>query len=125
VNRWFGGTFQASGHYKSPTVLGTKNRESMFSAMYGPRFSYRMPWASAYGHILLGVGKTSVTVSPGPHASETAFAIAGGAGLDINLGSRVAVRALQIQYSPMNQVATRDHKFQASSGIVFYVGTQR
>jgi hypothetical protein len=125
VNQWFGGTFQATGHYSSPTVRGTKNKESMFSLLYGPRFSHRMGWASAYGHILLGAGKTSVTVSPGPHASEMAFQIAGGAGFDLNLGSRAAVRVLQVQYSPMNQVATKDHKFQASSGIVFRLGTKR
>jgi len=120
--RWFGGTLQVTGHYKSPVVLGTKNNEKMFSILYGPRFSHSMGWGTPFGHILFGAARAQVTVSPGPHASETSFAAAAGGGLDINLGSKAAVRVLQVQYSPMNQVGTKNHKFQASAGIVFRLG---
>jgi hypothetical protein len=125
VNRWFGGTFQATGHFKSPVVLGTKTRQRLFSFMYGPRFSYRAGWSTAFGHVLFGASRASATVSPGPHASETAFTAAAGLGLDVNLGSKAAMRVLQIQYSPMNPLATKDHKFQASAGFVFYLGNNK
>jgi len=122
LNRWFGGTLQLTGHYKSPVVLGTKNQERMFSIMYGPRFSYRMGWITPFGHVLFGAARATVTVSPGPHATETTFAAAAGLGLDVNLGSKAAVRVLQLQYSPMNPVGAKDHQFQASAGVVFYLG---
>ena len=122
VNRWFGGTLQLTGHHKSPVVLGTKNQETLFSIMYGPRFAYRMGWGSAYLQLPIGAGHTSVKVSPGPHASEWSFAVAAGVGVDVNLARRLAVRALQLQYSPMNQIATKNHTFQASAGLVFRLG---
>ena len=125
VNRWFGGTFQATGHYKSSEALGSANRHRTHSIMYGPKFSHRMNWASPYGHVLFGINRSSVRVSPGPHAEETGFAVAAGLGLDVKLGSKMAARAFQLQYSPMNQVATKRHKFQASAGVVFYLGDTR
>src|SRR5947208_15950661 len=38
-NRWFGGTLDVSGHYKTPILSGSNNREQMHSILYGPRFS--------------------------------------------------------------------------------------
>jgi hypothetical protein len=122
ANHWFGGTLQLTGHFASPVALGTKNDERMFSIMYGPRFSRRRDRGALYGHILFGAAHTSVTVSPGPHASDTDFAVAVGGGLDLNLRSKVAVRVLQLQYSPTNPVGARNRTFQASAGLVFYLG---
>ena len=122
ANNWFGGTLQLTGHYKTPVVLGTTNRERMFSILYGPRFSHRMTWGTAFSHILFGAGRATVTVSPGPHASETSFAVAAGGGLDVNLGGRAAIRVLQVQYSPTNQIGGKKHQYQASAGIVFHLG---
>jgi hypothetical protein len=122
VNRRFGGTFQLTGHYKSPVFRGTKSRQNMFSIMYGPRFTQRAGWITLYEHVLFGANRTSVVVSPGPHATETEFAVAAGLGLDVNLGSKAAIRVFQAQYSPTNPIVSRDHKFQASAGLVFYLG---
>jgi hypothetical protein len=122
LNRSFGGTLQATGHYTSPVFQGTKTRQNMFSIMYGPRFSHRMGWGTPYAHLLLGAARVSATVSPGPHTSEVGFVAAVGVGADLNLGRKAAVRMIQIQYSPMNPVVSTEHKFQASTGIVFYLG---
>jgi hypothetical protein len=122
VNHWFGGTLNFTGHYKNPVVNGTKNNINRFSVLYGPRFFYRMKWATPYAHVLLGAGRTSVTVSPGPHAEEWGFATAFGGGLDLHLGKHAAARVFQVQYTPLNQVGTGNNNFQASAGIVFYAG---
>jgi opacity protein-like surface antigen len=122
INRWFGGTFQATGHYKTPVASGVTNHVRSHSFMYGPRFSHRTRWATPYLHILVGVTNASVTVSPGPHASETGFTMGLGGGLDLNLGKNFSVRALQVQYSPMNPIVSKENKFQASAGVVFYAG---
>ena len=60
VNRWFGGTLDIRGLYKSPQVRGTKNRERMYSILYGPRLAYRGPWGIPFAHVLLGVAHTQV-----------------------------------------------------------------
>jgi len=125
LNRSFGGTLQATGHYKSPVLQGTKTRQNLFSLMYGPRFSHRMSWATPYAHVLLGIARTSATVSPGPHIAEVEFAAAVGAGFDLSIGRKAAVRVVQVQYSPMSPVVSRDHKFQGSAGIVFYLGSTK
>jgi hypothetical protein len=122
VKPWLGGTFQLDGHYKSPDFRGSKNRERIHSILYGPRFSHRAGWGTAYAHMLFGAARASVTVSPGPHPHETSFAATAGAGLDLNLGKKAAVRVLQLQYSPTNPLASKNHRFQASAGMVFYVG---
>ena len=82
-----------------------------------------MAWVTPFAHVLFGAAQVSVNVTPtGPHASETAFAAAAGAGVDLNLGSKAAIRVLQVQYSPMNQVAAKNDKVQASAGIVIHLG---
>ena len=128
MNRWFGGTLQFTGHFETPVVTGfanskSSNRERTFSIMYGPRFSHRMSFGMPFGQVLFGAGHTSVAVIPtGPHASDTTFEMAVGGGFDLNLGRKVAIRALQVQYLPTNQVGTKKDKFQASAGIVFNLG---
>jgi opacity protein-like surface antigen len=122
LNHWFGGTLQATGHYKTPVASGVTNHVHSHSIMYGPRFSHRMSAATPYAHILVGVTNASVTVSPGPHASETAFTMGLGGGLDLNVANKFSIRALQVQYSPFNPIVTKENKFQASAGVVFYAG---
>ena len=122
VNKWFGGTLQSSGHYSTETVLGTKNRQKKFAILYGPRFLYPGGWFRPYGHVLFGAAHASVTVSPGPHATQTRFAVAGGGGVDLKVSSRVGIRAFEVQYSPKNEIGSRPNQFQASAGAVFYIG---
>ena len=58
MNRWFGGTFDVSGHYKATPLLGTTTHQQMHSIMYGPRFSFRTPSVFTFVHILFGVSRT-------------------------------------------------------------------
>ena len=123
LNKYFGGTLQFTGHYRTPVALGTANSEGMLSILYGPRFSYHMSWGTPFVHVLLGGARTAVTVTPvGPHIAANVFAAAAGAGLDVNVGSRVAVRVFQVQYSPMNPVGTKQKQIEASTGVVFRIG---
>jgi hypothetical protein len=126
VNRWFGGTLDVAFHYKTTQEQGTSNRERMYSIMYGPRFSYRAPWLTAFGHVLMGAAHASVNVVPvGPRASDLAFVLAPGGGVDVNAGGNVAVRVFQADYLRMNLLGTRPHNFRASAGVVFTFGKER
>jgi hypothetical protein len=124
ANKWFGGTLQSSGHYSTDVAQGTRNRQRNIAILYGPRFLYPGGWFRPYGHVLFGAAHASVSVSPGPHATETRFAVAGGAGIDLKFG-RVGIRVLEVQYSPKNEIATKPNQLQASTGAVFYIGTPK
>lgn len=122
-NRWFGGTLDLSGHYKTPQLLGTTNQERMFAILYGPRIFYRMPWVVPFAHVLMGAAHADVKVTPaGPHDSDFAFAMAAGGGVDLNLGSRAAVRLFQAEYFRTKALGTRPDHYRASAGMVFYLG---
>ena len=124
ANSWVGGTLQLNGHYRTENALGTRNHQSDFSILYGPRLFHRIAWITPFAHALFGATHESVT-SPGPHASETEFAFAGGAGLDLNLSNNVGFRVFQVQYSPKNVIAAKPNKYQASAGVVVYLGKRK
>ena len=126
INHWFGGTIDFSGHYKSPVVATTTNREQMYSIMYGPRFSYRAPGFTPFFHVLLGVAHADVKVTPtGPRASDSSFAAAAGGGLDLNIGSKAAIRLFQAEYFRTSLLGTRQDGLRASAGIVFHLGKNK
>ena len=126
LNGWFGGTLDISGHYRTPQLLGTANRERMHSVLFGPRFSYRIPHITPFAHILMGVAQAKVAVTPvGPNASDLSFAVAAGVGLDLSLGKNAAIRVLQADYFRTNLLGTRPESFRGSAGLVFYLGGRR
>src|SRR6266436_4457843 len=52
VKRWFGGTLDLSGHYKSPLLLGITTKEQAHSILYGPRFSHQGHSFTPFAHVL-------------------------------------------------------------------------
>jgi hypothetical protein len=125
-NRWFGGTLELSGYYKSPRVLTTSNRDQIHSILYGPRFSYRRPYGTPFVHILFGGARTSVSVEPtGPHPSDWSFATALGGGFDMTLKNNAAIRVLQVDYLRTNALGTGQNNFRISAGLVFHLGVAK
>jgi len=125
-NRWFGGTLDISGYYKTPQVLSTDNREQIYSIFYGPQFSYRKPSRTAFAHILFGGTHTGVTVLPtGPHPSDFTFAMAVGGGMDMPLKNGTTIRILQADYLHTNALGIAQNNFRLSAGIVFNFGTAK
>jgi len=125
LNSWFGGTFDASGHYKTPSYRGSPNQEQMHSFLYGPRFSWRTSIIVPFAHVLLGATLSNVQVTPvGPHTSDTSFAVAAGGGVDLNLGSRIAVRVFQADYLYANSLGNDKKNYRAAVGIVIHAGSK-
>ena len=123
MNRWFGGTLELSGYYKTPQFLNVSNREQMYTILYGPRFSYRKPYGTAFVQGLLGAARTSVNVVPtGPHANDSSFAFDMGGGLDLTLTSQAAVRLLQLDYLRTNAFSSGQNNYRLSAGIVLHFG---
>ncbi len=129
MNRWFSGTFDVSGHYRTVVVPGTTaaagastNREQSHTIMYGPRFSYRTNWVTPFGSLLFGGTFTNVKVTPtGPHASDITFAVAAGGGVDVNIG-KFAVRPVQIEYIRSSPLALRQNGYRGAVGVVYHLG---
>jgi len=127
VNRWFGGTLDLSGHYKTRDFLGSTNRERIHSVLYGPRFFQRIHGLVPFGHVLIGLAHADRAVtSVGPHEKDNAFAVAPGGGLDLNLGKKAAIRVFQAEYFRTNLrtevFGTSPNGYRASFGVVFYLG---
>jgi hypothetical protein len=121
-NRWFGGTLDLSGYYKTPQVAGISNSERIYSILYGPRILYPKPvWGgTAFAHALFGAAHTSVSVTPtGPHASDFSFGMALGGGFDLPVRNDVAVRVLQAEYFRSTSFGTGHNNYRLSAGVVF------
>ncbi len=124
INRWFGGTLDITGHFAAPEISGVKTHEAMYTFMYGPRFSYRnRPGWTGFGHVLAGVAHATAKVTPtGPHADDTSFALAAGAGLDMKFRGSTAIRILQAEYLHANALGANHNNFRLSAGIILYLG---
>ena len=124
-NRWFGGTLDVSGSYKTPQVARISNKEQIYSILYGPRISYPKPLfgGSAFAHALFGATHTSVSVTPvGPHASDFSFGMMLGGGFDYPLRNEISVRILQAEYFRNTSFGAGQNNYRLSAGVVFNLG---
>jgi opacity protein-like surface antigen len=90
MNKWIGLKADISGHY-GDVVPGT--RANSYSFLFGPQLSIRGEHATPFAHALFGFNRVA---SSG--ASDTAFAMAFGGGLDINVSKILAVRLGQLDW---------------------------
>ena len=103
----FGGLWGDHPSFQSGTTSG----EGTFRVLHifaGPRFTKRMDGFAVFVHALPGFAQQRETItrdsffSPPSTTTSTSngFAIALGGGVDVNLGKRLAIRAVQIDYLP-------------------------
>jgi opacity protein-like surface antigen len=116
-NRYFGVKADFSGAYKS--VVGVDLRQ--YTYLFGPVLSARSEKATIFAHALFGGAHATVDGSGTGFfgsASDNAFAMALGGGLDYNLGKNFAVRVGQFDYLPTHFGDETQHNFRYSTGIV-------
>ena len=122
-NRHLGGTFDLAFHTRSPNVSGVKNRQRLYTLMYGPRLATRLGFVKPFAQVLFGAAYEKVDVTPGPHASDLSFAFAAGGGVDIHLGQRASVRVLQVDYfRSSNELVSRPQGIRAAAGFGWSFG---
>jgi hypothetical protein len=122
-NRWFGGTLDVSGYYRTPKLLAVSNRENIYSILYGPRFSFVQPFGTPFAHVMFGAAHTSTSVTPtGPHASDFSFAMAIGGGFDLPLKKNTAIRVLQADYLRTTALGSGQNNYRLSAGVIFNLG---
>jgi opacity protein-like surface antigen len=146
INRWFGLVADFSGHYNSESSSLQVNRpgfpvfSSRFRAdrnihkfMVGPRFSYRgKERITPFAHALFGVARihteSETVINETDRFSfsgtNTAFAMAIGAGLDVKLSDSIALRVIQADYVLTRLGGFNEHNGRGSVGIVFRFGNR-
>jgi hypothetical protein len=98
------------GQYKS--VAGTTL--SLYQYMFGPRFKFRTGRATAFIHGLAGGDAAHV-----PGHTQGAFAAGLGGGLDVNVGSLVAIRVFQIDWIHDRTGGVWTRNLRGAVGVVF------
>lgn len=107
-----GFTADLGGQYRS--ILG--QGVSQYEYLFGPRLVRRGEGITAFTHFLFG----GVTVRSG--GSETGFGMAFGAGMDLDVGRRVAIRVVQFDYMPSRFSGMWFNDIRYGFGIVFKAG---
>jgi opacity protein-like surface antigen len=126
--RWLGLEGEVAGSYKNQGVNG---KSDIYTFLAGPKI---YPWKhrklTPYAHLLFGAGRYKITFPPPPGfpssstLSDTAFAFAGGGGVDYKFSKNWAARVAQFDYEATRffggSPGQRNYRF--SAGIVFYYG---
>jgi hypothetical protein len=115
VNNWLGITADISGAYKSE--LGASL--NTYNFLFGPTVSYKQSdKVKPFAHVLFGVSHANAgffSVS----ASDNAFAMAMGGGVDVGFNKNVAVRLIQADYFLTRFGGASQNNARISTGLVF------
>jgi len=100
MNRWFGVVADLGGQYSKTSDLGpgwpcVTASTSVYEYMAGPRFAVRRRKFNFFTHALVGRANGHSNLAG---FSDNSVALAGGGGLDINLGDHLALRVFQLDY---------------------------
>lgn len=118
----FSATFTRTNYLDALSGRTFNARLSRYTLLFGPRFNWRnsspvIPFA----HALFGVARVNADFRDNdftcPDTSDTAFAMALGAGLDIRAGDRIDVRPIQVDYLPVFFSQRREDNLRFSAGI--------
>ena len=123
VNNWLSGVADFGG-YHSGNILKTGADGTLSTYLFGPRVSYRhFGRITPFGEVLFGVAHASASVGGGT-ASDNAFAMTVGGGVDYKLTDRIAIRPVKVDYlmSRFSETGTgtnTQNNLRVSTGIVF------
>jgi opacity protein-like surface antigen len=134
ANNWFGIVADFSGVYGSPRITvpggGSAKVDTNFhSFLFGPQFSYRgHERVTPFARALFGAIRANAAAF-GTSDSQTAFGMALGGGLDVNVHDHVAIRLVQADYvlsrfEGFSGQTKNQHNARLSFGIVFRVGSR-
>jgi len=119
-----------AGAVTASNVNSTGLDLTLSSYLGGGRYSLRrFQRFTPFAQLLLGAAHASGSLAPGQIGlgSSTAFAMAAGGGLDVNLSRHVAFRVFQTDYLLTllpNRTTDRQNNFRFSTGIVFRFGRE-
>ena len=131
INKWLGGVADFGGNYggsliSDPSVPGSIGGGS-YNFLFGPQVNIRGNKMKGFVHALFGVNHLYLNQSTSlgtPAASDNAFGMALGGGVDVKVSKRFAVRVGQFDYLMSNHDFGMGHQnnFRYSAGVVFNLG---
>jgi opacity protein-like surface antigen len=114
-----------------PFTFRSSTDTNIHTILVGPRFSYRKKEKiTPFGHALFGVSRTHIesrfslrdSFEDSFTVSDTTFAMAIGAGLDMKLSNSLALRVIQADYLYKRVGRDERNNLRAGVGIVFRFG---
>jgi len=134
LNHWIGLVADLGG-YNVGKVGGVNVNANEFSYLFGPRLNYRFGQGSrhtVFGQILVGGSHVNADLFSGTttvaSASNNAFAMTSGGGLDLGLTKHLALRLAQVEYYLTDYDFKNGYRpqnnFRFSTGIVFRWGAK-
>ncbi len=116
----FSGTYGTTNFQDRLSGRTFRAHVQRYDLMAGPRFNWRTAGVTPFAHALLGIENVRAnfdTTNCTTDRSETGFAMAFGAGLDVHAGEHLDVRAIQVDYLPTFFGGKRQDNIRASAGI--------
>jgi opacity protein-like surface antigen len=118
----FSATFAGTNYRDRLTGQTFSARLSRYTLLFGPRFNMRNSTRLIpFVHGLFGVTRFNADFRDDnftcPDTNETAFAMALGAGLDINAGRHIDLRPIQVDYLPVFFDHGREDNMRFSAGV--------
>jgi opacity protein-like surface antigen len=114
------GTYDTVNYLDSVSGHTFRAKLQRYDLLAGPRFNARYSNATPFAHALFGVTHVRASfdeVFNTQHKTDTAFAMGFGAGLDLEAGEHVDIRAGQIDYIPTFFGGKRQDNFRFSAGV--------
>jgi opacity protein-like surface antigen len=129
LNDWLGVTADFSGHYggEEISLISSSVDNNTHTFLFGPTVSYRGPKVTPFAHFLLGGARTSSEITifgVSTSASDTAFAMAFGGGVDWHAGQNWSIRLGQFDYLPTWFGDGTQNNIRLSAGLVYRWGGQ-
>lgn len=125
VTKRFGITADFSGNYGNELDGSILVKQNAHSFLFGPRYSFRGKRLTPFVYAMFGVTRfhESATISGQRlSATDSGFSSALGAGLDIKVNERVAIRAFQIDYFRPNFFGEAHNRGRLAFGVVLHLG---
>ena len=112
------------GAYHNGNILNSGVDGTLSTYLFGPRVSYRhYERVTPFAQVLFGVAHASASIS-GANASDNAFAMSVGGGVDVGVSRHFAIRPVQLDYllTRFNEGANNtqsQNNLRVSTGVVF------
>lgn len=115
LNNWLGVTADLSGAYKSESGLSMH----VHNFLFGPTVSYsKLDHVKPFAHVLFGVSHANAAFA-GVGASDNAFAMALGGGVDTSITRHFSLRLIQADYLMSRFSSATQNNARISTGVVF------
>ena len=119
---WLAIVGEVGGNYRTFEAFDVELDLSVHSFMGGARFGAPLGSVTPFGQILFGQARASASIL-GESESESAFAFQPGAGLDIALGRRAALR-VQGDYRSISSDGETSGQIRFAVGVAFGFGSR-